>query len=1107
MRSASFQGPTSRTRRPIHIETLGGPRFLLRGKEVELGPKAASLLAVVASHGETALCREELAELLWSKGSIQVLQKRMGHLRRALSERFGGIEPLVWNGRTVHLNSSTASSDLDLLADLLRADQLTTAATLVSAGFLPSLKAVANANLTSWLIRKDDELKHDVLQLAARMRSAAIGRADWNEVAETASALLVVDPHDEDLLLRLMRDLARLGRPEDADAAYQAFLKRRTEVDPSWQPRNETLETLAQLSRLAQIASQERLAVRSPSEDLAPFVGRAGELNELRILLAERPSPGPQFVCVSGEAGSGRSRLVREALRSNSPSSQPLFTFSRKPSDRLADTEYKPDWNVDLQWLTVTRHASPGEPARRLIALFERLSFILMSPNRLSLSFDAVYSDLLSAIRASPNLILVIDDFELAPFWIQNIPHLIQTHLFATPVTLVLVTYDDFDPTALCHSRVRFPVLQISVPKLDEEAILEIARAHTRGTGREMETAGLLRLASGRPGIALTLVQQDGGFSDDFPYNSLDQIPTPIRSTLLKHLGTVSTTPLRILEMSACADGVVQLKMIQELLNISELELEASLNELEGKKLVEVRPEEVRLVDPMLAALLRARVPSARQIRISREVVRGLQGNGSILMEPRRELQGPHFLRLARHHFILGDLEHAKAGALAAARSSLEMSEYDSCLGLLKALVEKERELDPSVSLGIASILERLGRAERAIFHYREAERKLRLRGEVKRSLQSGVIATHLSLRLRETSSSEAQDFLENAVSISLRRGWLDVAANALGSQLRLADAEFRFCAAERVLEQADSLSRSESPVGTAKVKVDILRSLGAMFGKGHEFIPIGWDAIDVARRLGDPELQSEAINSLMASLLYFGQLETSEGERLLTYLADSGSSESPDPSLGLLSRMNKAVWAIDTWDYQLAIDLLGKELERTSRVEDDRLALVRLNYAIALYQVRRIPEAEKELEEASKGLGPRPSSAAQVAQLALSGLLALERGSFEGAGEHQKNLQDLQVPGPFDPTLALELQARWYWYHGQRGSAFGVLKSAIALMRSSTPLYRASAWELLAGLYERDASQMKAQNARREAMNIAESLNVAHLTWRLLGKLKNPTT
>lgn len=1102
----SFYCPHSDSQHPIRIETLGGPRFFLNGKTIELGPKAASLLAVVASTGEKDLYIEQLYELLWSSGSDHVLQKRVGHFRRHISATFGDFDPLVWDAHKVRLNCAHACSDLASLAELLRSEKVTDAAKLVSSGFLSHLKVIANAQLTSWINLREVELKDDVRKVATRMRSSAIGRANWDLVVDTSSALLRLEPRDENLLVSFLQDLARVGKPEEAYLVYRTFLSRNEAIDPSWQPRDSTLEVVGRLRRLAQVAGHHRLAYRPLSEDRPSFVGRARELRELRLLLSERGLAGLRVICVSGQPGSGRTRLVDEALLAISPSPQPILRCSRKPAAKLTARESHRFWKLDLEWLPPNEPRSLDDPTHRLEVLVDRFSDMLAISEDIDLTQRAVYSELVAAIRTSPHLILVVDDFELAPAWIRHLPTLLQTHPIRGAVTLILITYDEFDPTEAHHSDISVPLLRVSLSVLEDEHLMEIVSHKNNSTDtRSLDTSDLTRLANGRPGIAMSLIEHGFPPMDEFDHRNLDQIPVSIRSSLLKRLETLPSHPLLVLQALCCSSGLVRPQVIREILDLSERELESSLEDLEEKSLIHIGPRGVRIPDPLLALVLRATLPSTRRIRMSREFIKRLTRDRNTQNPPNPGLHGPHFLKLAKHHLFLGDIERAKTEALAAARSDLEFVEYESCLRLLQVIADNNTELVPSVSYEIASLLERLGKPERAKFHFREAERRFRLRGEAKKSLHAGLLATRSSLRLPDTPSSEAQAFLENAFSVGVQRGWLDLAAQALQIELRLADSEFRFNAAGKTLDKADRLRRGISPVGPAGVKLDILRSLGIMFGRREESISIGWEAVSHAQILGNSELQAEATNSLMASLLYLGKLETKEGERLLVHLAGPASLQTTDQEFRRLSRMNRAVWSMDTWDYELALDLLKEEVEDTSIPQFDSMPLIRLNYAIALYQMRMIAEAERELDFASKRLGPRPSSAAQIAQVALSGLIALERGSLEEAGRRQTQLEKLDLQGPFDPTLALELHARWYWYHGQRSAATGLLDKAIDQMGSSTPLYRASAWELLARLYERDGSLDRAENARKKALTIAKESNVAHLTWRLLRKLRYP--
>lgn len=158
-------------------------------------------------------------------------------------------------------------------------------------------------------------------RLVSRVRhtaaEAALATGAWADAAELGRGALDEDPYDEVALRVTMAALASSGRSASALAAYAEFRGRLCEdlgVDPG--PETEKLHTailVEQPHGIPAVAGQP-----TPPRGLGELEranralpGRADELAELDSALA-RTANGLELLVVEGEAGIGKTRLVRE---------------------------------------------------------------------------------------------------------------------------------------------------------------------------------------------------------------------------------------------------------------------------------------------------------------------------------------------------------------------------------------------------------------------------------------------------------------------------------------------------------------------------------------------------------------------------------------------------------------------------------------------------------------------------------------------------------------------------------------------------------------------------------------------------------------------------
>jgi DNA-binding SARP family transcriptional activator/tetratricopeptide (TPR) repeat protein len=201
--------------------------------------------------------------------------------------------------------------------------------------------AVAAARVALSLIRGDGpqplpgewaQLRHAELErLISRARlvaaTALLEAGDWMAAADAASAAAERDPYDEAALRVLLRAYVMGGRVAGALAAYSAARERMADelgIDPS--PETTALFT-------AILRGELTVPVR-PSPASPGLVGRDDELAYLEAI-ATRARGGPaEVVVVDGEAGIGKTTLLRAWADRRAATGDTVLIASCGPLDR-----------------------------------------------------------------------------------------------------------------------------------------------------------------------------------------------------------------------------------------------------------------------------------------------------------------------------------------------------------------------------------------------------------------------------------------------------------------------------------------------------------------------------------------------------------------------------------------------------------------------------------------------------------------------------------------------------------------------------------------------------------------------------------------------------
>lgn len=325
-----------------HLELclLGPPEVRADGDAVDFPTrKTLALLAYLALE-KGMQRRERLAALFWpesdaSRGRANV-RNTLNYLRNSLPQTGAGETPHLLIERNAlgfnfdadyHLDLETVATAADLVARPAGAGATDEAAALQSAldlyrgDFLEGFSLEDAPDFDRWATLERERWHRRMEAILDRLSKLHFDRGRLNLALETALRWLEHDPLQESAYRRLMRLHLAAG---DRTAVVQTYercrqmLREEMGIGPS--PETEALAVRARRAdRPAPAAAEAESATvdgeqAAPAFAAGPMVGRENPFASLVESYHHAAHGRPQFVCMAGEAGIGKTRLADEFL-------------------------------------------------------------------------------------------------------------------------------------------------------------------------------------------------------------------------------------------------------------------------------------------------------------------------------------------------------------------------------------------------------------------------------------------------------------------------------------------------------------------------------------------------------------------------------------------------------------------------------------------------------------------------------------------------------------------------------------------------------------------------------------------------------------------------
>lgn len=900
----------------LNIQLFGGP--ILSGSEGPLGlsPAQAALLGIVAGGGERGMPRSQIRSLLWPDEAGPRVAHRLAQLQYALNRRAGG-PMVVAQGESLRIDLRRATSDLTAFeAALATGEAIPRAHQDLERGFLAGLQSDAGDDLLDWIATRSLALRGELRREAAARWARCQDSGDWVNATGLAEVLLGLDPGDEAALQRLLRSRAMSGGVQEAEAVYRTFQERLDARGERWTPSRTTLELLDRIRTMEPLAWMGASATGTIGAE-APLTGRD---RELRLLEEGLRAPLPEeldTVLVTGEAGIGKTRLLREALAGAPLGGVRVLRGHAGELERDIPLNHllealSPEWvgdaiqGLDEPWRTVLLgllpqfHIGPGPvPDPPLI----RPGAV---PRRL---FEAIRILLESLSRSRP-LILVLDDFHWADDTTVTVLEYIRRRWREGGVRLVLsvrpeALYDRPVVSALLNDiRSRPPGTEISIGELaEEDALLLVERVADRPLDVD-EREQVCSLAGSNPFflIELTLERLAGRLpSYPPPLDELLPIPISIRQIFERRLAALGSGARRCADLLAVHEVPLELRTLRQLARLSRAGAIRALEQLQDLRLIAWAPEGVALRHAIVIQTVYTALSHPRRRWLHGRVAGSLLGRDPSAVD-----------RLALHFDRAGIRPQALRFAHEAADRAEQAGAVAEALRYL--VIARRHTTEPPEA---ATILGRIAHLHYLHRDFAEAAPLLDLAAARFREL--GRLAESLRARIERIdalSQREAlpiEDFLDELSRIKDEARENDLweeLARALDVEVHLLD---RNGLVERVRWCIDFAASGLEAKTTAVVSSALNRvvAFDLYYGDPIRALAAARESVRSARQDGSARDLLNSLNRLLVVLLHQGLFDTLEGQDTLGH-AERLSDITGDVFLRFNVRLNAGVWALD---------------------------------------------------------------------------------------------------------------------------------------------------------------------------------------------------
>jgi DNA-binding CsgD family transcriptional regulator/tetratricopeptide (TPR) repeat protein len=604
----------------------------------------------------------------------------------------------------------------------------------------------------------------------------------------------------------------------------------------------------------------------------------------LRALLPRTPGEGRRAALVSGEAGSGKSRLVRELARQLADEGAVVLygacdSVVTPPYGPFAEALERLVRDADPEQLREDAGAGVGELTRILPALAGVFGEL---PPPVAAEADAerhrlhtAVTELLTAMGQRAPVLLVVEDVHWADLpTLLLVRHLVRAGAGAR--LLLVLTFRDTEsdvPPSLAEMLVDVTraegVRRLRIGGLGSEDVAEFVRlASGHEAGRDVAEA--MSTLTGGNAFLLTELWRELVEADALEINAatvrlarpVAAIGTPetVREVVAQRLARLGPDPALVLGLGATVGAEFDLDTVRRAAGLEEGGLLDAIHEAVRAGIIVEAPRRglaYRFAHELVRRSVLDRVPAHQRAEMHAQVAKALE-SGSMFGDARARLAA-----LAYHYAeaapVLGP-ERAVSYNLLAAESATRALAFDDAAERLRTalalgVADPRERGETCLELGYAC--HRAGRSTDALDAFRET-------AEIARALDDAELLARAAIGFEEACwrpaihDAGAGELLREAVA-ALGPEPTVTRVRLLGALTRALDFQGEATKAYGAREEATALARA----------IDDRRALGWVLASAYwahttrtheEVSELLAEAVDIGTELDDPELLAEAL-------------------------------------------------------------------------------------------------------------------------------------------------------------------------------------------------------------------------------------------------------
>jgi DNA-binding SARP family transcriptional activator len=693
----------------LELQCFGAPAALLDGKPAppELqGRKQLALLIYLALSPGRRRSRAHLVGLLWPDKPEALARHSLSEAMRRLRTHLG-VERLVSEADVIVIDQT------DLEVDALQFDALVTrepakAVRLLRGDFLEGFALDDAPAFEEWTAGVRAGYRSRAAAALIAFGEDALAATRYADALESARQALGYQPYAEPAVRLGMRAAALSGDVAASLAAFHEFGARLAQ-ELAEQPSRE-LRALADRIR----EQRWRRPALLHTEEEPALVGQERARREAFTLVARALQRGPQTLLISGDPGTGKTRLLTECVERFALEGAVAAVVRPLPSDR------------DAPWSTLrtllrggllrapgSAAADPGALGALATLMPEGLPSVASHPPTDHAEVAAGLASLLHALAEEQPVALAVDEAHCADGATIEALGGAMTQLAGLPLLLILSARRTFEDTP--RALVRFksdvgrvgglPGQAVQLEPLSAAETRELVFRHSAWCVDEADRDRLARRiffeASGNPFLTVTMLrglEKASVLREDVrawprPGATIEgslpiSVPSLAGRAVMARIAELDKTSLQVLRAASIGALAVDPGLVASLTGLARERVEDLLALLERHRLLTFDGERYLFAAPLIAQVVRGECLAAGERR-------ALRARAVAALATRQDLES----RLLRVELMarIGPAAAVFAEAVAAAQVGLAES---APRAVCRALAVAERVLEPGDEQG-----------------------------------------------------------------------------------------------------------------------------------------------------------------------------------------------------------------------------------------------------------------------------------------------------------------------------------------------------------------------------------------------------------------------